>query len=351
MFVVILTKYFLALDQPHIFPRLQTMRFIKTVIALLLAGEAFAKLGKTVSESEMASDTNNQRELLIPHVPFSSRIVGGEPAEEEYPFFVQGPDRRCGASLIGPNLVLSAAHCLEAFEVGATVYIGGLQADGGEARTIARVRPHPKYNSVTLDYDIMLILLTSNSSKEPIELNSDSNFPSTAGTDLTVIGFGTLSSGGNQPDVLHEVVVDFVTDSTCNSAYSGDITPNLMMCAASPGKDSCQGDSGGPIFANGKQVGVVSWGYGCADSSYPGVYAEVASVYNWIKNAGCNIGGVASFCGNTSPTPPPPTPSPPFANCRSTHSFPSFANCRSSHWRFLRWRYFRDCGLFPPHQV
>ena len=351
MFVVILTKYFLALDQPHIFPRLQTMRFIKTVIALLLAGEAFAKLGKTFSETEEVSFTNNERELFIPHVPFSSRIVGGQPADEAYPFFVQGPNRGCGASLIGPNLVLSAAHCWTVFPVGATVYIGGLQANGGEARTIAQRIRHPQYNDDTLDNDFMLIRLSSNSSKEPIEINSNSNFPSTAGTDLTVIGFGTLSSGGNQPNTLYEVVVDFVTDSTCNSAYGGQITPNIMMCAASPGKDSCQGDSGGPIFANGKQVGVVSWGYGCADSSYPGVYAEVASVYNWIKNAGCNIGGVASFCGNTSPTPPPPTPSPPFANCRSTHSFPSFANCRSSHWRFLRWRYFRDCGLFPPHQV
>ena len=67
LFVGIHTQYFLALDQPAsqplIFPRFQTMRFFfKTVIALLLPVEAFAKLGKTVSETGVALDTNNKRE-------------------------------------------------------------------------------------------------------------------------------------------------------------------------------------------------------------------------------------------------------------------------------------------------
>ena len=283
------------------------MKFFKSTIYMVLAAQAFAKLGATTSKTAEVSETN-ERKLSIEHVPFSSRIVGGQTAQQPYPFFVQGSG--CGASLIGPNLVLSAAHCWSLFEVGSTVYIGGLQFNGGEPRTIAQRVRHPQYNDDTLDNDFMLIRLTSNSSKEPIELNSNTNFPSTAGTDLTVIGFGALSSGGSSPNRLQEVVVDYVTDSTCNAAYSGEITPNLMLCAASPGKDSCQGDSGGPIFANGKLVGVVSWGYGCADPNFPGVYAEVAAVYNWIRNAGCNMGGNASFCGNTSPTPAPPSPTP-----------------------------------------
>lgn len=56
-----------------------------------------------------------------------------------------------------------------------------------------------------------------------------------------------------------------------------------MLCAAAPSKDSCQGDSGGPLVrANGDQIGVVSFGNGCADPSYPGVYAYVPEYRLWI---------------------------------------------------------------------
>ena len=61
-----------------------------------------------------------------------------------------------------------------------------------------------------------------------------------------------------------------------------------MICAADSGKDSCQGDSGGPMVVQENDryalVGVVSWGFGCADPKYPGVYARVTSQMAWITS-------------------------------------------------------------------
>ena len=115
-----------------------------------------------------------------------------------------------------------------------------------------------------------------------------------------------------------------------------------MICAGdvtNGGIDSCQGDSGGPIFLykNSKyiQVGVVSWGVGCADVGYPGVYADVASVYSWIMGfisgtdmnaAETNLGsnacalratpGLPSSSGGGGPTPNSTLPTPNNTDCR-----------------------------------
>ena len=81
------------------------------------------------------------------------------------------------------------------------------------------------------------------------------------------------------------------------------------------GKDSCSGDSGGPIVKivgqTHIQVGVVSWGEGCAWADYPGVYARVSKAYSWIKATVCDDwGSFATFCDGSAPTPTAPGPTP-----------------------------------------
>ena len=82
--------------------------------------------------------------------------------------------------------------------------------------------------------------------------------------------------------MLRSVQVEVVDWEACKKVYAGegeDVTPR-MLCVNVPegGKGSCKGDSGGALVLkkSGKQVGIVSWGIGCADKKYPSVYAYLA---------------------------------------------------------------------------
>ena len=100
-----------------------------------------------------------------------------------------------------------------------------------------------------------------------------------------------LSLGaGFLPEKCQFVRVPVITNAACESDYSGKITDS-MMCAGyqgQGGKDACQGDSGGPLVCNNNGnaviVGAVSWGFGCADPNFPGVYARVTHFLDWIKS-------------------------------------------------------------------
>ena len=238
------------------------------------------------------------------------RIVGGVEVDPpgKYPYMAH--NYYCGASLIAPNVLLSAAHCAGLFgyvEIG--LHDLGSYTEDYEYFTIAEEVPHPNFNEFTLDYDYMLMRLNGVSSATPVELdNGEVSLDS--GMDAVVMGWGTTSYGGSTSDVLLEVEVDLYSQSECQAAYNGETITERMVCAARDGKDSCQGDSGGPIIdkVSGKQIGVVSWGYGCADESYPGVYAKVQDQIDWIN-------GYIDQWEDAPTISPAPTPDP---NCEDT---------------------------------
>ena len=103
-----------------------------------------------------------------------------------------------------------------------------------------------------------------------------------------VTGWGRLRSGGSQPDILQKVTVRTQSTEQCRGQYGqAKITEN-MLCADAPARGTCQGDSGGPLVVLGQnnsysQIGVVSWGNGCARPGYPGVYTRVTSLLPWIQ--------------------------------------------------------------------
>lgn len=111
------------------------------------------------------------------------------------------------------------------------------------------------------------------------------------GRSSTVAGFGVTSVGGSTSAQLLQVDVPIVEHSECRRIYGSSKITEASFCAGlqKGGKDSCQGDSGGPLFiprSDGEQmqIGIVSWGRGCAEAGYPGVYASVGHFQDWIRS-------------------------------------------------------------------
>ncbi|MDW1659695.1 trypsin-like serine protease [Vibrio sp. Vb2658] len=228
------------------------------------------------------------------------QIVGGVTADpRDWKFYTQivsryGNRSYCGASYIGNGYVLTAAHCVEgdspnqiAVKIGGVVYNG---SDGVRAN-VSEIHMHPAYRRATLSHDLAVLKLDSvpqGVSSVEIANGSLTQYAS-IGDWLSVAGLGRTSEGGSSPSRLQEVDVPLVSDMTCRQAGGNYTTVGeVSFCAGIPqgGIDSCQGDSGGPIVINRSgvitQLGVVSWGIGCARPGMYGVYSDIAAMRNFV---------------------------------------------------------------------
>jgi trypsin len=254
---------------------------------------------------------------------FQNRIVGGTPAVPNEFKFIASLNVGCGGSLIAPGIILTAAHCAGNIR---TARIGSNKANsGGVIKSVTTECMHPNYQSSTTTNDYLLLKLDSPvdiNQYPPIQLNNNKAVPQTNQI-LTVIGYGATSEGGSGSNALLKVSVPANSHQQCNQQYGGSIVENVMFCAGnkSGGKDSCQGDSGGPIFEirGGKpvQLGVVSFGEGCARPNRSGVYSRVSGAYDWIQTTMVKLNnGDTSGCRGGKPSPPTrpsgkvPTPKP-----------------------------------------
>lgn len=214
-------------------------------------------------------------------------IVGGQAARiADHPWVVYLADDQgnqfCGGSVGAANKIITAAHCVKGEKPASVRVVAGREnkssADGAEAK-VTDVWVHPDYQDANTGSDVAVLTLDQQLTQAPLPVATPADTASyEAGRMATVLGWGATSEGGDASETLQKAEVPLTADADCKAAYD-QYDPKAMVCAGFPegGIDSCQGDSGGPLVVDGKLVGIVSTGNGCARPGSPGIYTRVAT--------------------------------------------------------------------------
>ena len=232
------------------------------------------------------------------------RIIGGSVAPtSRYPYAASLLETStlspvCGGTLIAPDVVLTAGHCSGYFDsvqvgrhdIGAHLSptligpgFGQVRAPGDHLVVESHVS-HPDYGNVIMN-DLGLAKLYGRTDVPYVRVNNRRNVPS-GESELRVMGWGVTQEGDSDTasPTLREASVTSMSNARCDRSqgtYQGDIVSyegyigDNMLCALGSDRDACQGDSGGPLIYTGSkaeedvQVGIVSWGLGCAQPEFP----------------------------------------------------------------------------------
>ncbi|KAK2719467.1 trypsin-1-like [Artemia franciscana] len=273
------------------------------------------ELGPVISphrESNNKVETNNSETNTGPcddrcGLSYSNRVVGGQNADiGMFPGYVGIKIRtligeiRCGGALIKTRYIITAAHCFHSQNIlFATLFFAYSDYTNpsltGEEQTMVitkkNVIMHENFDKTIWKNDIALIHL-----ERPVTF-TDKLIPMCLASGkenldkvpVIVAGFGTVSKGGHSSNTLRYTRLLTIPNEQCSAWPHMKYVREETICAGAKDRDSCQGDSGGPLMLQSSggrtiQVGIVSWGIGCADNSHPGVYVRVANYSKWIQD-------------------------------------------------------------------
>ncbi|MFG2554654.1 serine protease [Streptomyces sp. NPDC048581] len=245
-----------------------------------------------------------------------SVVVGGFPVDvSDSPWTVALSSRdrfggtRAGQFCVGVavsrSTVLTAAHCMGEEVLGTTPdqlrdfsVIAGrtdLLSNSGQEIPVRRTWVNPAYDSATNAGDFAVLTLASPLPSHSVIAMAGAGDPAyVPGAAALVYGWGDITGAGAYARGLRAARVHVLPDALCGKAYPGGgegrYLADSMVCAGEPlgGRDACQGDSGGPLVAQGKLIGLVSWGTGCGRAGSPGVYtrvSEIARALRWSVRA------------------------------------------------------------------
>ncbi|XP_030840486.1 enteropeptidase-like isoform X2 [Strongylocentrotus purpuratus] len=227
------------------------------------------------------------------------RIIGGTYAEMgEFPWIgslrtLKG-DLQCGATLVNEYWAVTAAHCTGVYD---EIVFGDIKIDTESnysvTPNIAQIIDHPNYFSTRGGDDITLIRFS-----EPVEINDyvrpiclPSNVSETQiYRRCYAAGWGIIVfDGEDASNDLLKVLLKSVENDACGEIYDDIIPSKICAGYSTGGYDSCQGDSGGPLACEGADgrwhlVGITSYGTGCGDPGFPGVYTRVSSFLDFIED-------------------------------------------------------------------
>jgi trypsin len=234
-----------------------------------------------------------------PRASINGRIVGGKLTDIslipyqvslQVGFGSHGFYHHCGGSIISPRFVVTASHCTRNLLSNYQVRTGSSNnKEGGQVYQVLNITNHPSYDAATVDYDVSLLELA-----EPIVMNDNTQAIEMVEVDEEVMadevavvsGWGDTHNSSDDDKLLRSAEVPIFDQETCARLNEEHNTvTDRMICAGylAGGRDSCQGDSGGPLAVDGRLVGIVSWGVGCAQPNYPGVYTRVSALRGWIR--------------------------------------------------------------------
>jgi len=195
---------------------------------------------------------------------------------------VRAGDPWCTGTLVAPDRVLTAAHCVNP---PAAIFYGvllGPTADEGfgylgvglEGRffRVAHVRLHPGYDATTKANDLAVVMLDQSADATPVPLLEASLDASDVGESLVVVGYG---ESGEEPR-FRKRVGDVVLTSVDASELRYEDAPAM----------TCSGDSGGPVLVPGgdgeRLAAVTSRGDTACVEYGIGVRVDLPDVQAWI---------------------------------------------------------------------